>query len=112
MGFLSGRYFGNVDIPACGHYVTGTFRLEDIPVAKYQWVWRGRGAKKYYHRSPKGRVKPLDAAILYYSQVHHIPYSRKQKHVLLFRKSDFLFFKVSNSNSLNFFIGKNFFVCH
>ena len=32
-----------------------------------------------------------------------IPYSREQEHVLLFRKSDFLFFKVSNSNMPQFF---------
>jgi hypothetical protein len=38
-----------------------------------------------------------------------IPYSREQKHVLLFRKSDFLIFKVSNSNMPQiFFRNKTF----
>jgi hypothetical protein len=39
-----------------------------------------------------------------------ILYSRKQKHVLLFRKSDFLFFKVSNTNNMPiFYLGKKLF---
>ena len=33
---------------------------------------RGRGVIGYYHRSSKGLVKPLDAAIADSSQVHHI----------------------------------------
>ena len=38
-----------------------------------------------------------------------VPYSREQKHVLLFRKSDFLFFKVSNTNMAHiFFRNKTF----
>ena len=39
-----------------------------------------------------------------------VPYTREQKHVLLFRKSDFLFFKVSNTNMRHiFFLGIPFF---
>ena len=33
-----------------------------------------------------------------------LPYSLKQKYVLLFRKSDFLFFKVSNTNKPQIFL--------
>ena len=33
----------------------------------------------------------------------YLPYSCKQKHVLLFRKSEFLFFKVSNTNMPHIF---------
>ena len=40
----------------------------------------------------------------------YLPYSCKKKHVLLFRKSDFLFFKVSNSNMSKFFFRKKTFL--
>ena len=44
-----------------------------------------------------------------YKLVFDLTYSGEQKHVLLFRKSELLFFKVSNTNMPNlFFRNKTF----
>ena len=48
---------------------------------------------------------------LFIQNIFFLPYSREQKHVLLFRKSELLLFKVSiNNMSHNFFRNKSFFV--
>ena len=56
--------------------------------------------KVFSEEKPKELV---DILKLTHLNSNHIPYSCKQKHVLLFRKSEILLLKVSITNMLHFF---------
>ena len=55
------------------------------------------------------RSKRLEFILKFVKYVIKQQYSREQKHVLLSRKSDFLIFKVSNSNMPQIFLGTKLF---
>ena len=80
------------------HFMIWPMRHPCSMILKWRWPWQEKKEKPHHLIYWPCLICTLKKP-RYYSGTIHIPCSREQKYMLLFRKSDFLFlfFKVSNA---------------